>query len=663
MTGPIALGLALLTAATVSAADDGLIAAAREGDVKAVRALLEEGADVNAAAGDGMTALHWAAQRGRVEVARVLIAGGAKIEAGTRIGGYTPLHLAARRGHADVVKALLAAGADASAAATSSGVTPLHLAAAAVDGAASVSALLDNGVDPDVREATYGQTPLMFAAAAGRAAAIRALLAADADPSLRTKMVDVLQHVIADREAERFLEDELAEMKAADGGGDEWEPTAAQVQEAIEAQRAFVASGEPYREYDPDELISYRPDYPGGPDIARRPYRETLVGLTGGMTALLYAAREGHVEAAFALLDGGADIDRTSADETSPLLIATLNGQFDLALRLVERGADPDIAASTDGATPLFAVLNTHWAPKSNYPQPRAQDNQETGYMEVLRALLEAGADPNPRLNTHLWYWEYGLTKIGTDLRGATPFWRAAYAQDVEAMKLLAAHGADPHVPTIWPEPGMRERRQQDGRQQEDSGLPTIPKDAYNAYPIHAAAGGGYTGLGAFSIRNVPDNFIPAVKYLVEEHAADVNLRDSWGYTPMHYAAARGDNELIRYLVSRGGDVTVISRLGQSTADLARGGRSGFFTRVAYPETVELLQSLGSTLECLHTHFLDTGDSCPLAGVNDPWARRTEDDGNDEGRSRDGRPDAEGSALPENDQPHEEEGKEPMIGG
>jgi hypothetical protein len=87
----------------------------------------------------------------------------------------------------------------------------------------------------------------------------------------------------------------------------------------------------------------------------------------------------------------------------------------------------------------------------------------------------------------------------------------------------------------------------------------------------------------------------------------------------MHYAASRGDNELIRYLVSQGGDVNVITRLGQSTADMARGGRSGFFTRVAFPETVDLLQEMGSTLECLHTHFLDTGDFCELAGVGDPW--------------------------------------------
>jgi ankyrin repeat protein len=138
----------------------------------------------------------------------------------------------------------------------------------------------------------------------------------------------------------------------------------------------------------------------------------------------------------------------------------------------------------------------------------------------------------------------------------------------------------------------------------------------------------------------VPNNFIPTVRYLVEEHGIDPNTQDAWGYTPMHYAASRGDNELIEYLVSQGGDPTVITRLGQSTADMARGGRAGFFTRVAYPETVSLLQELGSTLECLHTHFLDTGDSCPLAGVDDPWNPAAADvDGNVDGnRGPDGTP-------------------------
>ena len=605
-----------------------IIEAARRGDAEAVRSLLDQGVDVNEARGDGMTALHRAAERGHAEVAELLIAASADVETKTRIGSYTPLHLGSRGGHAVVIMMLLEAGGHPNAVTTNSSVTPLHLAAAAIDGAEAVAALLGHGANPNARAGSAGQTPLVFAAGSNRAASVRELLKGGADPGVSTKVVDVLPSLALDREAtkrfrEKLFGTELAEAMAKPRSrikAPDVELSSTEVQAAIRAQREFLLSGYEVGDVDGHSLARVRPDYPGGPEVVRPPFREVVVGKTGGMTALLHAAREGHIEAAVALLDGDADINEVSGDGTSPLLMTALNGQFDLALVLLDRGADPNLAASTDGASPLFAVLQTQWAPRSNYPQPRAQDEQRTEYMDVLRALLEAGANPNVRLNTHLWYWEYGLGKMGIDLTGATPFWRAAFAQDREAMTLLAANGADPNIPTKWPEVGMRGRRQQDGRQQEDSALPYIPEGALNAYPIHATAGGGYLGLGAFSVRNAPNQFLPAVKYLVEEHGADVNLTDSWGYRPIHYAAARGDNELIKYLVSQGADVTVITRLGQSTADMARGGRSGFFTRVAYPETVELLTSLGSSLECLHTHFLDTGDVCAGAGVNDVWA-------------------------------------------
>jgi hypothetical protein len=84
---------------------------------------------------------------------------------------------------------------------------------------------------------------------------------------------------------------------------------------------------------------------------------------------------------------------------------------------------------------------------------------------------------------------------------------------------------------------------------------------------------------------------------------------------PLHYASVRGGNDLIEYLVSQGANPKAVSRLGQSTADMARGGNAGYFARTPYPETEALLVKLGSPLLCLHTHFRGTGDYCPGSGV------------------------------------------------
>ena len=126
-----ALAVAFLTAA-VAPDDPALLDAARSGDAAAVRSLLREGADPNAARGDGMSALHLAAEGGSLEVVRVLIDAGARVEATTSIGGYTPLHVASANAHAPVVEALLDAGADPEVVTTNTGVTPLHLAAKAL---------------------------------------------------------------------------------------------------------------------------------------------------------------------------------------------------------------------------------------------------------------------------------------------------------------------------------------------------------------------------------------------------------------------------------------------------------------------------------------------------------------------------------------------------
>ena len=187
-----ALLLLIATPLVAQSTDTRLIEAARSGDSAAVRSLLASGVDVNAADGDGLTALHAAAERGHDEVVEHLLARRADAGATTRIGSYTPLHLAALGAHAEVAEMLVEAGADPNAVTTNSGVTALHLAAAAIDGAPTVEVLLQHGADPNAREASAGQTPLMFAAAENQADAIRELTGAGADPSLTTRVVDVL---------------------------------------------------------------------------------------------------------------------------------------------------------------------------------------------------------------------------------------------------------------------------------------------------------------------------------------------------------------------------------------------------------------------------------------------------------------------------------------
>jgi uncharacterized protein len=320
-----------------------------------------------------------------------------------------------------------------------------------------------------------------------------------------------------------------------------------------------------------------------------------LVGNKGGLAPLHFAARQGNVAAVRALLKAGANINQLSADHTSPLLMAAINGHFDLAKELLAAHADPRIASDA-GATPLYAVINVQWAAKSLYPQPTAQTQQKTEYLALMQALLDAGADVNARLTKHLWYMSYNFDLLGVNTAGATPFWRAAYGTDIDAMKLLIKYGADPNIPTFKPAGRIRgddAPAEDDSTGAKDpSGLPPVAPGGPGVYAIHAASGAGYGGgYAANSHRHAPDGWIPAVKYLVEELNVDVNLRDFNGYTAMHNAAARGDNDLINYLVSKGGDVKVVSRQGQTTADMANGP----VQRVPpFLETVKLLEKLGS---------------------------------------------------------------------
>src|SRR5687767_6110655 len=162
--------------------------AAMRGDAARVRALLRDGADVNAPQGDGMTALHWSALNGDLDSTNVVLQAGATTEPLTRVGRYTPLHLASSRGHAAVVARLLEAGSKPGVL-TETGVQPIHLAAQAGNPDA-IKALLDRGAEINARDLTHGRTPLIFAASQNRLEAMKLLLARGADPRATTKVID-----------------------------------------------------------------------------------------------------------------------------------------------------------------------------------------------------------------------------------------------------------------------------------------------------------------------------------------------------------------------------------------------------------------------------------------------------------------------------------------
>ena len=549
------------------AADKSAVAdAAERGDAAAVRALLARAADVGDAQGDGMTALHWAAEHGDAALASLLLTAGANVRATTRLGGYVPLHLASAAGSASTIKTLAAAGADVNAR-TTTGATPLMLAAAS--GAAdAVTALLELSADANLVDGANGETALMFAAARDRADAVRALVQRGADTKIASRTVDLS----ASLPPEEVLQNQIRDAQNA------------------KSAAAAAASGSAPPPSRPARNAS---DGIGG---VTRPYTfNELIGSQGGLTALHFAARQGAMHTVQTLVELGAMVDAANAaDRTTPLLIATINGQFDVATYLLDHGADPNLASDA-GMTPLFAALNVEWAPKMFYPQPRAHLQQQASYLDLMKALLDKGADPNARVRRKIWFTQYNFDLLRVEESGATPFWRAAYASDIAAMKLLVAAGADPDMPST--KPAENDRFRQGGTRSGDeskdhSGLQPIPTAGPDIPPLLAAAGAGYgEGFAANAHRFAPTGMLAAVKYLVEELHADVNARDAAGNTALHNAAARGDNEMISYLVSKGADVKLVNRIGQTTVDMANGP----VQRIQpFPDTITLLEGLGA---------------------------------------------------------------------
>ena len=309
------------------AAETPLADAAMEGDLEQVRQLIAEGAELNGAQGDGMTALHWAAFHNDLDLADALLEADADVGVTTRVGALTPLWFAATNGSAEMVDRLLTTEADVNAV-TATGATPL-MAAALSGSVEAIDVLVERGAFLNSRETENGQTALMFAAWENRPEAIRALVRLGAHVGLTSLVTSM-----------------------------------------IESRLDEYGNPVPQR----------RRRVPGGNSVM------------GGMTALLFAARDGHQAAVRALLDVGADADQASGgDGSSPMVIAIANGHYTVAQMLLDHGADPNLV-NIDGLGPVYATVNMRFAPVSWAPNPpTAQETVDS--LALLRDLLKHGAN------------------------------------------------------------------------------------------------------------------------------------------------------------------------------------------------------------------------------------------------------------------------------
>ena len=606
--------------------DSPVADAAMRGDVAVVRELLAGGADVNAAQGDGMTALHWAAEHGDAELARMLLHAGAAVAPATRIGSYAPLHIAARNGHTTLAVFLLEAGGDATAAAPGTGTTPLHLAAVA--GAAELAvALIERGADINAREAGWGQTPLMFAASMNRVDAIRALLDAGADPDITSRVEDLVALSALDRLANRRRSNAIKALTAGRrpqpdrrgvpgcraGGARGLRRRASRRRRG--GRRGRLPSSADHREGWPDGAPargSPRPPRGGGstagwrcrhrPSQRKRrhqppPHGDDQRPVRPGPRADRKGRRSFRRVCAQRRNPALGCGERTLA-APHPLSATPGDGAPDGHLRGRDgsapgSGRGPGRAAhapsrgtwSTAGAATATAASSTPKArPRSGGPRTRPTWRRCGSWphtaptpMSPPRRLRRGAAfrrtnpsgsrtgdslPPTPPIRN--WRTPGAWRSCGRYATTSRPTCRTDFPDDLlddldETVRedLVRASAVGDSLRALEP---------------DASGLPPVDVGGPGVWPIHAASGVGYgEGFAGNAHRHAPDGWLPAVRYLVEELGADVNARDHNGYNALHHAAARGDHELIIYLVERGGDIRAVSRRGQTVADLANG--------------------------------------------------------------------------------------------
>ena len=560
--------LGILGAAAAHARSEVADAAMR-GDIATLRTLLESASDVNSPESDGATALHWAVYRDDVEMVRLLIDAGADV-AMTNREGVTALSLAAVNGDAEVIKALLDAGADVNGK-LSHGETPLMMAAR-TGNVGAIELLIEHGAHIDAKESLRGTTALMWAAANSNADAVRALIDHGADWSLRSSAVPRgRQPYLAPSARARI---EAFERGVGQAGTsipvdlDAKDDTGFTDADLVSSQPAAIDDGnEPLRPASADPVPSSQAPAGASGETTSGGGAKAGAAEFGGLTALVFAAREGDLGSVKILLEAGADVNQTTEYGWTALLTATQNRYYQLGKFLLDHGADPNIA-NKGNWTPLYIATDNRNIEGGDYPTRRP----DMDHLEYIELLLAHGADPNARMNsstetrtifTHQWLYE----------EGATPFLRAAQSGDLALIELLLAHGADPTIATY------------DG-----------------VTPLMVASGIGW--VEGVTYEWSPEQTVEVVKLLLEL-GADVNAHDSLDErTALMGAAHKGRPEVVQMLVDHGADLAAhdigsrdsihaLAGVTWQAIDYADGlVRVGVQSAIAHPETAALLREL-----------------------------------------------------------------------
>jgi len=430
-----------------------------------------------------------AAKKGNRESVRALLKENAPVNA-RDADGTTALHWAARADDMETAQLLMRAGADVKAA-DRYGITPLGLAAEVGD-AALIEALVKAGADVNAARPN-GETVLMTAARTGKPDALKVLLAHGADVNARENQF-----------GETALMWAAAENNAA-------------------AIRVLAQAG---ADKDARSTLLKFPEFKF---ITSGMVTTSLP--RGGWTSLMYAARQGSVEAAGALADVGADKDLADPEGSTALILAIINAHFDLAEVLLEKGANPNIADST-GMTALYAAVDMHTlGPMLSRPGPKVTDKLDAA--DLVGKLIDHDANANVRLKRPIIgrHHDSGDAAMG---EGTTPLIRATKNVDLPVIQLLLEGGADPSIT------------------QKDYSTPAM-----------------------VAIKGTSEaNALEAVKLFVE-HGADVDAFNAAGQTALHVAAGRGSDNVIRFLASKGAKLDMKDKQGHTPLDVALGVGAG----------------------------------------------------------------------------------------